>query len=251
MASWTVSEIDSISSGLDIAKLVKLLQIAERAERYEDMIKIVKKLVELKSEKAEDLSSDERDLLSIAYKNVVGAKRSTWRALSSGFDDTDEELLKKYRSIVEDELEAVCQDLLSLLTTHLLKHVPEEQHETEVFYLKMCGDYYRYLSEFRSDDQLKTSAKEYYTKALTISDAHLTEIHPTRLGLALNCSVFYYEILTDMEKACDLARTSLEGAIAQLDSADEATYKNAVLILQLLRDNLTLWTSANVEAEEN
>eukprot|EP01083_Nonionella_stella_P150228 478224_1 len=109
--------------------------------------------LELKSEKTEDLDVDERNLLSVAYKNIVGAKRASWRTLSGGFDDADEDLLNDYKRIVEQELENICTEVLKLLTDHLCKNVEGNGDETEVFYLKMCGDYYRYLSEFRTDQE--------------------------------------------------------------------------------------------------
>jgi len=244
--------VEGILDGLDIKKLVELVRVAETAERYEDMCKFVKKLVLLKSEKGEDLDVDERNLLSVAYKNVVGSKRASWRTLSGGFDDADEELLNKYKALVEDELEAICQEVLKLLTDHLCKTVEGNGDETEVFYLKMCGDYYRYLSEFRvSEEKYKKSAEEYYKKAMDVAEANLNETHPTRLGLALNFSVCYYEILKEPEKACDLAKKSFDAAIEKLDTLNDASYKDSTLIMQLLRDNLTLWTSSTEEDEAN
>merc|ERR1711997_550388 len=209
-----------------------------------DMCKFVKKLVEMKSAKGEDLDVDERNLLSVAYKNVVGAKRASWRTLSGGFDDADEELLQKYKALVENELEAICNEVLGLLTDHLCKNVEGNGDETEVFYLKMCGDYYRYLSEFRTTNaKYKAKAEEYYKKAMDVAEANLNETHPTRLGLALNYSVCYYEILKKPEKACKLAKEAFDGAIEKLDTLNDESYKDSTLIMQLLRDNLTLWTS--------
>lgn len=66
---------------------------------------------------------------------------------------------------------------------------------------------------------------------------------PYRLGLALNFSVFYYEILNSPERACRLAKAAFDDAIAELDTLSEDSYKDSTLIMQLLRDNLTLWTS--------
>ena len=67
--------------------------------------------------------------------------------------------------------------------------------------------------------------------------------HPIRLGLALNFSVFYYEILNSPDRACHLAKQAFDDAIAELDTLSEDSYKDSTLIMQLLRDNLTLWTS--------
>ncbi len=67
--------------------------------------------------------------------------------------------------------------------------------------------------------------------------------HPIRLGLALNYSVFYYEILNSPDHACKLAKLAFDNAIADLDSLEEDEYRDSATIMQLLRDNLTLWTS--------
>lgn len=113
---------------------------------------------------------------------------------------------------------------------------------SQVFYLKMAGDYYRYLVEFDTDKKNVKLAAENYEKALTIAKAHLAPTHPIRLGLALNYSVCFFEILNEPEKACALAKQSFDDAVAKLDLLDEASYKDSTLIMQLLRDNLTLWT---------
>jgi len=240
-----MSDLNALIADLDIKKLVELVRVAETAERYEDMCKFVERLVEQKSANGEDLDVDERNLLSVAYKNVVGAKRASWRTLAGGFDDADEDLLGRYKAIVEEELEKICQEVLSLLTDHLCKNVKGNGDETEVFYLKMCGDYYRYLSEFKNDDDgIKKNAEKFYREAMDVAEANLNETHPTRLGLALNFSVCYYEILKEPEKACDLAKKSFDAAIEKLDTLNDASYKDSTLIMQLLRDNLTLWTSS-------
>jgi len=236
---------------LDAPQLVELIRVAETAERYEDMCKFVKALVQNKTAKGQDLDVEERNLLSVAYKNVVGSKRASWRTLSGGFDDADEALIEKYKGIVENELENICKEVISLLVDNLLKTVSGKKDETEVFYLKMSGDYYRYLAEFRQgNDTYKEKSKEYYQKALDIAQDHLPETHPTRLGLALNFSVCYYEILKQPDKACELAKKSFDAAIEKLDGLNDSNYKDSTLIMQLLRDNLTLWTSEQAEEEE-
>jgi len=236
-------KIADLADGLDLGKVVDLIRIAETAERYEDMCVFVKKMVNLKHDKEEDLDVDERNLLSVAYKNVVGQARSAWRTLNAGFDDCDQELINKYKVIIENQLAEICKEIIALLDDKLCKTVEGNGDETEVFYLKMCGDYYRYMSEFKEDKEYKDNAEKFYKKAMDVAEANLNETHPTRLGLALNFSVCYYEILKEPEKACDLAKKSFDAAIEKLDTLNDASYKDSTLIMQLLRDNLTLWTS--------
>ena len=82
------------------------------------------------------------------------------------------------------------------------------------------------------------------------SDNGLPPTHPIRLGLALNFSVFYYEIQNNPEQACQLAKKAFDDAIAELDTLSEESYKDSTLIMQLLRDNLTLWTSDNDDGQD-
>merc|ERR1712178_495630 len=111
--------------------------------------------------------------------------------------------------------------------------------------MKMKADYYRYLAEFATG-AVKTEhadkAQEAYKEA-TEKATQLAPTHPIRLGLALNYSVFLYEVQTKTTQACDLAKQAFDDAIAELDTLDEESYKDSTLIMQLLRDNLTLWSS--------
>jgi 14-3-3 protein epsilon len=117
----------------------------------------------------------------------------------------------------------------------------------------MKGDYHRYLAEFATGDVRKDAAEkahEAYKSASEIASTELAPTHPIRLGLALNYSVFNYEILNSPERACQLAKQAFDDAIAELDTLSEESYKDSTLIMQLLRDNLTLWTSDMQEGEE-
>src|SRR5690349_23219545 len=84
-----------------------------------------------------------------------------------------------------------------------------------------------------------------WQNATDAAQTELTPTHPIRLGLALNFSVFYYEILNSPDRACHLAKQAFDDAIAELDSLSEESYRDSTLIMQLLRDNLTLWTSSD------
>jgi len=252
--------ISNIVKMADRETLIQRAKLAEQAERYDDMAEAMKKVTQMESE--EQLSTEERNLLSVAYKNIVGAKRSSWRVISSIEQKAagKVELAGNYRAKIEAELKAVCNDVLALLDDYLVpkankEDATSEEAESEVFYLKMKGDYYRYLAEVANTDEEKdkvvANADEAYSKAVDVSKGKLKPTNAIRLGLALNYSVFHYEIRNDSTKACDLAKSAFDDAIAELDSLPEDSYKDSTLIMQLLRDNLTLWTSdQNADADQ-
>jgi len=227
--------------------------LAEQAERYDEMVDAMKLVADLNVE----FTVEERNLLSVAYKNVIGARRASWRIISS-IEQKEENkgnthkvsVIKEYRKKIETELTKICTDIMDVLDNHL---IPSAQTgESKVFYYKMKGDYYRYLAEFQTGDDRQKSADESLGAYKAASDIALTELpptHPIRLGLALNFSVFYYEIMNSPSQACHLAKQAFDDAIAELDNVSEDCYKDSTLIMQLLRDNLTLWTS-DMQGEE-
>merc|ERR1712036_57785 len=230
-------------------ELAQRTKLAEQAERYDDMAASMKAVTETGIE----LSNEERNLLSVAYKNVVGARRSSWRVISSIEQKTEgserkQQMAKVYREKVEKELRDICQDVLGLLDKFLIAKASNA--ESKVFYLKMKGDYFRYLAEVAVGDAkaaVVDDSQKAYADAFEISKSKMQPTHPIRLGLALNFSVFYYEILNSPDKACQLAKQAFDDAIAELDTLNEESYKDSTLIMQLLRDNLTLWTSSEAE----
>lgn len=230
---------------MDKDDLVQRAKLAEQAERYDDMSQAMKQVTETGVE----LSNEERNLLSVAYKNVVGARRSSWRVISSIEQKTEgserkQQMAREYRGKVEKELIEICDEVLALLDKYLISKASNA--DSKVFYLKMKGDYYRYLAEVATGDQKNKVVEESqkaYQEAFDISKSKMQPTHPIRLGLALNFSVFYYEILNSPDKACQLAKQAFDDAIAELDTLNEDSYKDSTLIMQLLRDNLTLWTS--------
>jgi 14-3-3 protein epsilon len=228
--------------------LVFMARTSETAERYEDMCGFMRELVKFADSKKLELSVEERNLLSVAYKNVIGARRASWRTLNVD-ERKDDPLIVEYKKQVEKEMDTICHDVLDLLENVLVKNNVKED-ESRVFYLKMTGDYYRYLAEFVSDKHYDQKAAAFYQDALSIAEKTLKPTHPIRLGLALNYSVCQYEIVKDKKKACELAREAFDKAISKLDELDEASYKDSTLIMQLLRDNLTLWTSDAGDSNE-
>ena len=93
----------------------------------------------------------------------------------------------------------------------------------------MKGDYYRYLAEFQSSEGRQDAADNAllaYKAATEIAEDSLDPTHPIRLGLALNYSVFLYEVLAKSSEACTLAKQAFDDAIAELDTLDEESYKD-------------------------
>ncbi|KAI0495518.1 hypothetical protein KFK09_021819 [Dendrobium nobile] len=209
-----------VGHALTREQYVYLAKLAEQAERYDEMARFMEDMVKLTPAFGE-FTVEERNLFSVAYKNLVGARRAAWRIVSSieqkeenRRNDDHAALVKDYRARIENELSGVCGGILSLLDSHLIPSAASS--ESKVFYLKMKGDYHRYLAEFKAGDERKAAADSTmaaYKEAQDIALAHLAPTHPIRLGLALNFSVYYYEILNSSEKAC---------AMAKQDQIDEA-----------------------------
>ncbi|XP_072978248.1 14-3-3-like protein D [Typha angustifolia] len=227
--------------------LVYTAKLAEQAERYDEMVEAMKKVANLDIE----LTVEERNLLSVGYKNVIGSRRASWRILSS-IEQKEEakgneqhvRRIKEYREKVELELSKICVDIMVVIDEHLIPSASAA--ESSVFYYKMKGDYYRYLAEFKTGSERKEVADKSlkaYEAASSTAETDLAPTHPIRLGLALNFSVFFYEIMNSPERACHLAKKAFDEAISDLDTLNEESYKDSTLIMQLLRDNLTLWTS--------
>jgi 14-3-3 protein epsilon len=230
---------------------IYLARVAEQCERFEDMIDFLDCL----GTKNEDLTTEERNLISVAFKNSVGLRRTAWRAVSSiaqkpKYADYSD-ACKKYMGKIEGELDDLCTRINELIDGKFMKNCANP--ESKVFFHKMKADYYRYLSEVVSGDKLKAVtdlALKAYENANNDSSG-LSTAHPIKLGLALNFSVFYYEAMNNHKKACELAKAAFDEAINNLDNLDEDQYKDAATIMQLLRDNLTLWTAEQEDEKDN
>jgi len=235
-------------------------KVAEQAEAFDEMVLSMRHVVQLGA----NLSVEERNLLSIAYKNLIGTKRTAWRIIN-GLEEKEKNKdpnsfklreMETLKGNLEQQLHTVCEEILQLIDNHLLPAAgtgagTTGENDSRVFWLKMKGDYFRYIAEFEREVK-RTEAQE---KALSAYQMALDEskdlkcTNPILLGLALNFSVFYFEIMGDKEKACEMAKKYFDSAIPEIDRLEGDDYKDTTLILQLLRDNLALWTAT--ESEEN
>lgn len=258
-------------------------ELAEHAERYDDMAKEMTTLVENLSSSSTP-TARERNLLSVSFKHLIGNKRNSWRVLNSiDSSSYSEETTASYINEVSKELEGTCKTVIKLLDDILIikeklaydknkKQInnndttniqptntpsptstsPEFLATTEslVFYIKMKADYYRYLAEVQDGSQRQETvdhAHQAYKEATKVANADMSHGHPIKLGLALNYSVFHYEILRNTDEACHLAKASFDNAVGILNEIPEEEYKDATLIMQLLKDNLSLWNQEDAE----
>eukprot|EP00920_Eleutheroschizon_duboscqi_P032901 GHVT01079349.1.p1 GENE.GHVT01079349.1~~GHVT01079349.1.p1 ORF type:complete len:248 (+),score=36.86 GHVT01079349.1:446-1189(+) len=207
-----------------------------------------------------DLTVEERNLMSVASKNSITGLRHAWRTVT-GVENRDDSGLDqeasmwqgsiaKYRQRLETELRDTCEQILKNIDDDILPK--SENPEALAFFLKMKGDYFRYIAEFAKEEQLTKateSAHTAYREALELCEKELAPIHPTHLGLALNYSVFHYEELGSPEDAIKLASSALDNASTYkmgegslLEGEAERQFQDGESILQLLRDNLKVWT---------
>lgn len=232
-----------------------LAKMAQQTERYQDMLDYIGKFIRSDVE----LNPEERSIVSAAYKNVVGNKRAELRVLQAieqkenrKANENHVSYINNYREIIEKELKALCDEILSIIDKYLIPNT-KSALDSKVFYLKMKGDYNRYLTEFVTEEQEYNEAVENATNAYREADelarSNLATTNPIRLGLQLNLSVFTYEILKKPEEAKQIATIAFEEAIANIDNVNQENYKDCTLIMQLLRDNITLWSN-DVQIDE-
>lgn len=225
--------------------LVYMAKVAERAERYDDMAAYMGKVAQI----FPDLKKGERDLLIIGYKQVLGNIRKAWKSLSLEEDEDEfDEHRVSYHAKVQARLIKVCTDGATIFET-IAQDKKKRTAANKVFFLKTAADYYRYLAVAQRKN--KADSKKYgkkaiegYKEAMTIAESKLPPTAPILLDTALHYSVCVQEILKETKQACFLAKTAFDAAISKLDDLDDDTYKDSTLIMQLLRDNLTLWTKS-------
>merc|ERR1711953_762472 len=189
-------------------KSVYFAKLAEQAERYDEMADHMEEV----GKQPDELSVEERNLLSVAYKNAVGSRRAAWRIITSveqkeknKGNEEQAKFAKEYCSKVETELQKICDTILGLLDGNLIPKA--SSGESKVFYQKMKADYYRYIAEFSDGDKKSKaaeSARQAYQDAQNVAEKDLAVTHPIRLGLALNYSVFQYEVLQNPDEACKM-----------------------------------------------
>jgi len=233
---------------MSVEENIFLARVAEQAEKFEDMVDFLKPVLD---SKGADLNSDERNLLSVAFKNLISSKRNAWRTINAIEQNPKYqkfgESLAAYTRQIEAGLYKDCENIIHIIQSKVLSKAVEA--EPKAFFVKMVGDYYRYIAETAKGDkleQVKNGALKAYKEA---SEIALPPCNPIKLGLALNFSVFYYEVMKDHKHACELADETLQSALEKIDELGEDDFRDAKSIIELLKENLTLWKEEEEGAE--
>jgi hypothetical protein len=279
MAISNLANLLPAPSSLSPEKALKMAKIAESAERYAEMVEYMKRAT---SEVAsgDNLTVEERNLISVGYKNLMSARRTAFRVIESkeasmdGADAGMTEYKEKVQAELKELIEQVESEVVGIYTEGAKKATDDE---VLVFFYKMKGDYNRYGAEVTSHAlkaEFTEKAQKAYLTAKELCEVKVPEgtwkakeknealpedngkdyedalppTNPIRLGLALNFSVFMYEILDKKADASELATKAFEDAIDKLDELTEEQYRDSTLIMQLLKDNRDLWES---EAQED
>lgn len=131
-----------------------LARVAEQAERFEDMVDFLKPVLD---SKGAALNTDERNLLSVAFKSLISSKRAAWRTITAIEQNPKYqkfgEHLKAYKTKIETALYADCEKIIDIVKSKVLSKSSEE--EPRAFFVKMVGDYYRYIAETAQDAKLE------------------------------------------------------------------------------------------------
>ena len=139
---------------VNVEEKIFLARVAEQAERFEDMVDFLETVLQ---EKGGSVNPDERNLLSVAFKNLISSKRAACRTISAieqnpKYSKFNTALLA-YKTRIEEQLQADCQKIIDMIEARVLN--TDCTDEAKAFFVKMVGDYYRYIAENAKDAKLE------------------------------------------------------------------------------------------------
>ena len=225
-----------------------LMKLFQRTERYPEMVKAINKYIEQNPK----LSKDEQKLLVDGYKNIISDKRNSLRLLQNLIKKEEDgaQLINHKKQIniikekIQNELLSIFKEIHAMLDKYLIPN--SQDPETKVLYMKIKADYYRYHCEFAEGDEFeeaKNNALKIYKEAYDIALKDINIYNSIRLGLALNYSVFKYEIMDSKNEAYDIAQKAYDEAMKVVDDVEKDRTSDNLLLIQLLKENLNMWNN--------
>lgn len=214
---------------------VFMAKVAQECQKNEECVGFMRDVIN----QGRPLSYNERNLISAAYKGIVGPLRDSLRLLQ---EDTREFAVGDSVKEISSLLSQKCDEVIALIRNTLLPNVTEP--EVRIFYIKMVADYLRYKWEGTEDSaraEVAQKCKAAYQEAATLAENSLPTYHPLRLGLCLNFAVFNYEILGETAEAHELASRAYNEAGAGINQLSPESKEEATHTIELLRENIQLW----------
>ena len=228
----------------ELEELSAFAKVALIAERYEDASRFIENVAK---KKKDDLTKEEKNIFYNSNKFIINSKRCAIRATYIIEEKEKKKsyqflpIINNFKNILETEIIEISKNVINIINNYLLKKIITD--ESKVFYLKMKGDYYRYLCELytSNDNQHYIDECEKCYKEANDMVQNFPWSNHIRLSLTLNFSVFYYEIKKNANQAIKMAKEAIKGAKKQLDKIKDDEDKDASMTLQTLKENILIW----------
>jgi 14-3-3 protein epsilon len=238
-------------------KNIYMALLTHECGRYEEMFKFMEDLV---IQRNKDLSLKEREFLTYGYINYIQTKRKALHMVMA-YETKEKKkensfflmYIQEYRNKIELELTQSCQRICYILDSLLIKKA--ENIETKIFYRKLKGDLNRYVGEYAKDDLKEKVMKDgliAYQEAIKMSK-ELPILNEVLLGLSLNMSLFYYEVMKETKKAIEISNECAIKIDKELPNFDATNENNKVIItlVNLIKDNLAHWKAEEAAEQSN
>lgn len=214
-------------------------------EKYEDALRYTDEMIKLKET---EMTEDERNVFVTAYKFYISEKRSAWRAIYNleAKEKNTKLMMNEIKQMYEETITKACDKIINQINTYIISKTKSDAGVS--LFLKVKADHYRYMAEITNGQMLfnnKQNAFQFYKQAYEKSQK-LDDLDSIKLGIALNYSVFIYEILNKRINAIFYAKESLTKALYKLKvfsdtELADSRLKESLSIIDIMNENVHNW----------
>jgi 14-3-3 protein epsilon len=233
-------------------KAFYLASVCIRFDKYEDAVRYVDEMVKLKEG---ELTEDERHVVITGYKFFIAEKRTAWRNMFKieVKEQNTKLMMNEIRSMYEESIIKACERFINLINNYIINTVKTDQNTA--LFLRVKADHFRYMAEITNAQTLfnnKQSAFHFYKQAYEISNK-LDSLDVIKLSIALNYSVFLYEILNKRLNAIFYAKEALTRALIELkgftaEEISDEKFRESLNIVEIMNQNVHAWYKEELES---